>query len=143
MPAFFEYVLEAFFSVLALVAIALFVEEAIARLQAGPVRFRLALASRVVGQRVAMVAWSRRQGTAAVYGWVRMFFVLGILLTALTVRTRGEAFYRVAPGAAHRTLPVHGAVPISATRCEEVAGARLGVVQPGDRGGCPGSPIQL
>ncbi len=92
MPAVFAYILEAFFSLLALVAIALFVQEAIARLHAGPVRFRLALASRVVGQRVATFAWSRRPGAAAVYGWVRMFFVLGVLLTALTVRTRAQLF---------------------------------------------------
>ena len=92
MPAVFVYILEAFFSLLAMVAIALFVQEAIARLHAGPVRFRLALASRVVGQRVATFAWSRRPGAAAVYGWVRMFFVLGILLTTLTVSNRAQLF---------------------------------------------------
>jgi hypothetical protein len=92
MPPVFAYILEALFSLLALVAIALFVQEAVFRLQAGPVRFRLALASRVPGRRVRTVAWGRGQGAAAVYGWVRMFFVLGILLTALTVRTRAQLF---------------------------------------------------
>lgn len=87
----FAYLLEALFSVLALVSIALFAQEAVARLRAGPVRFRLALASPVVGQRVATFGWNRGQ-RAAVYGWVRMFFVLGILLTALTVRTRAQLF---------------------------------------------------
>ena len=91
MLAVFAYLLEALFSVLALVSIALFVQEAVLRLQAGPVRFRLALASCVVRQRVAMFGWNRRQ-SAAVYGWVRMFFVLGILGTALTVRTRAQLF---------------------------------------------------
>ncbi len=92
MPPVFAYILEALFSLLTLIAIALFVQEAVFRVQAGPVRFRLALASRVVGRPVATVAWNRRQGAAAVYGWVRMFFILGVLLTAFTVRTRGQLF---------------------------------------------------
>jgi hypothetical protein len=91
MPPFFAYLFDALVLVLALVSIAFFVQEAVFRLQAGPVRFRLPLASRVLRLRVTMFGWNRRQG-AAVYGWVRMFFILGILGTALTVRTRVELF---------------------------------------------------
>jgi hypothetical protein len=87
MPPVFAYVLEALFLVLALVSIALFVQEAVSRLHAGPVRFRLGMASRG-----ALAYGSNRGRGTVVYGWVRMFFVLGILGTALTVRTRGQLF---------------------------------------------------
>jgi hypothetical protein len=91
MLTIFAYFLDALFSVLVLVSIAFLVQEAVCRLQAGRVRFRLPLASRVWGQRVATLGGNRKRGSAA-YGWVRMFFILGILGTALTVRTRAQLF---------------------------------------------------
>ncbi len=91
MPPAFAYILEALFSLLTLVAIALFVQEAVFRVQAGPVRFRLAMASWAKG-RGALAYGSYRGRGAAAYGWVRLFFVLGILGTALTVTTRRQLF---------------------------------------------------
>ncbi|MFI5455149.1 MAG: hypothetical protein ACHRXM_06820 [Isosphaerales bacterium] len=68
MPPVVAFTLTAIVSLLALVSIALLVREAVSRLNAGPVRFRLAIAS-----------WAVPWRGAAAYGWARMFLFLGVI----------------------------------------------------------------
>ena len=92
---FFALALGAVFSLLLLVSLALFVRELITRLIAGPVRFRLAMAS-------AAAPWAggatslldplrglRLRGVAA-YGWVRMSLLLAWFSVVLSMTSREQ-----------------------------------------------------
>ncbi len=97
MLLFFVFALGAVFSLLLLVSLALFARELITRLTAGPVRFRLAIAS-------AAAPWAggatslldplrglRLRGVAA-YGWVRMFLLLAWFSVMLSMTSREQLF---------------------------------------------------
>jgi hypothetical protein len=96
MLRFLAFTLGAVFSLLALVSIALFVRELVARLTAGPVRFRLPIASAAAPWPVAS-SWSdpllglKLRGVAA-YGWVRMFLLLAFLSIGLSLESREQLF---------------------------------------------------
>ena len=97
MLRFLAFTLGAVFSLLALVSIALFVQEVVARLTAGPVRFRLAIASAAAPWAGGATSlWDplrglRLRGVAA-YGWVRMFLLLASLSIVLSITSRDQLF---------------------------------------------------
>ena len=97
MLRFLAFALGAVFSLLALVSIALFVQELVARLTAGPVRFRLAIASAAAPWAGGATSfWDplrglRLRGVAA-YGWVRMFLLLAWLSIVLSITSREQLF---------------------------------------------------
>ena len=91
---FLAFTLIAVFSLLALVSIALVAREAVARCTAGPIRFRLPMAS-------ASAPWPRnaswldplrglRLRDIAAYGWVRMCLLLALLSIVLCITSRKE-----------------------------------------------------
>jgi hypothetical protein len=91
MLRFLAFAFGAVFSLLALVSIALFVRELVARMTAGPVRFRLAIASAAAPWPVASsfadpLRGLRLRGVAA-YGWVRMFLLLTFLSIGLSLES--------------------------------------------------------
>ena len=95
MLRFITFALGAVLTLLALVSIVLFIRDVHARLTAGPVRFRLAIASAAAPWATGSTSWYdplrglRLRGVAA-YGWVRMFLLLALLSVVVSITSRAQ-----------------------------------------------------